>query len=155
MENPLLPRPCMGAMFVVPGLALLLIAGCQQSSGVHLTIPATGSPRLVDLGLTFCLPCALMAPDLEELKREYAGRLEVDFIDTLKNPDAKTQYNAPFCATQIFLDASGKELSRHVGYYSKKDILAKWKELGVDLDAPPPQRQPGSVAPANRTSSGG
>ena len=155
MKNPLLRRPCMGLLFVVSGLVLLLIAGCQQSSGVNLTIPATGSPRLVDLGLAFCLPCALMAPDLEELKREYAGRLEVEFIDTLKNPDAKTQYNAPFCATQIFLDGSGKELYRHVGYYSKKDILARWKELGVSLDAAPAQGQPGTAAPVNRSSSGG
>ena len=38
-----------------------------------------------------------------------------------------------FIPTQIFLDASGKELFRHVGFFSKDDILAKWKELGVDL----------------------
>jgi len=35
--------------------------------------------------------------------------------------------------TQIFLDASGKELFRHTGFFGKEDILAKWKELGVDL----------------------
>ena len=37
--------------------------------------------------------------------------------------------------TQIFFDASGKELFRHVGFYGKEDILGKWKELGVDLKA--------------------
>ena len=76
-----------------------------------------------------------MAPDLEQLKKEYAGRLEVEFIDTFKNPGAKTQYNAPLCATQIYIAASGKELYRHVGYSSKQEILANWKTLGVDLDA--------------------
>ena len=35
--------------------------------------------------------------------------------------------------TQIFYDASGKELYRHEGFFSKEDILAKWKEFGVDL----------------------
>jgi thioredoxin 1 len=82
-------------------------------------------------------------PGLDELKQEYAGRLEVEVIDTvLVNPSAKTQYNAPFCATQIYIAASGKELFRHVGYASKDEILAKWKELGVDLAAPAPQSEP-------------
>ena len=35
--------------------------------------------------------------------------------------------------TQIFFDASGNELFRHQGFFSREDILAKWKELGVDL----------------------
>ena len=131
-----------GALVVVACAALFLSAGCQQAQMSNATYPATATPRLVDLGLPVCIPCAMMAPDLEELKREYAGRLEVEFIDTFYNPGAKTQYNAPFCATQIFIAASGKELFRHVGYYSKKDILAKWKELGIDLDAPAGQREP-------------
>jgi thioredoxin 1 len=131
-----------GALIVVAGLALFLSAGCQQAQMSNATYPATATPRLVDLGLPVCIPCAMMAPDLEELKREYAGRLEVEFIDTFYNPGAKTQYNAPFCATQIFIAASGKELFRHVGYYSKKAILAKWKDLGVDLDAPAVPREP-------------
>jgi thioredoxin 1 len=35
--------------------------------------------------------------------------------------------------TQIFYDAAGKELFRHEGFFGKDDILAKWKEFGVDL----------------------
>jgi thioredoxin 1 len=35
--------------------------------------------------------------------------------------------------TQIFYNAEGKELFRHVGFFGKEDILAKWKELGVKL----------------------
>jgi thioredoxin 1 len=35
--------------------------------------------------------------------------------------------------TQIFYDASGEELFRHTGFFSKEYILAKWKELGVKL----------------------
>jgi len=38
-------------------------------------------------------------------------------------------------------------LYRHVGYSSKQDILAKWKELGVNLDAPPSRTDaPGDAA---------
>ena len=37
--------------------------------------------------------------------------------------------------TQIFFGADGKELFRHEGFYSKADILAKWKTLGVEQAA--------------------
>jgi thioredoxin 1 len=76
-----------------------------------------------------------MAPILEELKKEYAGKLEVEFIDVWKNPDAGKPYAIQMIPTQIFFDASGKERFRHTGFYGKDDILAKWKELGVDLKA--------------------
>ena len=38
-------------------------------------------PRLVDLGASRCLPCKMMTPVLDELKKEYAGRMQVDFFD--------------------------------------------------------------------------
>ena len=91
-------------------------------------------PRLVDLGADKCIPCKMMAPVLEELKKEYAGKLVVEFIDVWKNPDAGKAYRIQLIPTQIFYDASGKELFRHEGFFSKKDILAKWKELGFDFD---------------------
>ena len=132
-------------------VAMAVLAGCQETGRSTRAHPAAALPRLVDLGIPACIPCAMMAPGLEELKKEYAGRLEVEFIDTLRNPGAKGQYDAPFCATQIFIDPSGKELFRHVGYYSKGDILAKWKELGVDLEAPAGQREAPKSAPQPKT----
>jgi thioredoxin 1 len=92
-------------------------------------------PRLVDLGAGKCIPCKKMAPILEELKKEYAGRMEVEFIDVWKNPDAGKAYGVEMIPTQIFYDASGKELDRHIGFFGKEDILAKWRELGVELTA--------------------
>ena len=47
-----------------------------------------------------------MAPILEEMKKEYAGTLEVEFIDVWKNPDAGKQYGIEVIPTQIFYDAS-------------------------------------------------
>ena len=90
-------------------------------------------PRLVDLGAGKCIPCKKMAPILEELKKEYAGRMEVEFIDVWKSPESGKAYGVEMIPTQIFYDASGKELSRHVGFFGKEDILAKWKALGVEL----------------------
>jgi hypothetical protein len=75
----------------------------------------------------------MMAPILQELKKEYTGRLEVQFIDVWENPAAGDKFGIKLIPTQIFYDASGKELFRHEGFMSKEDILAKWKELGIDL----------------------
>lgn len=91
-------------------------------------------PCLVDLGADKCIPCKMMAPILEELKEEYTNRLEVIFIDVWKNPSKAEEYGIKLIPTQIFLDASGEELFRHEGFFSKKDILSKWKELGVEFE---------------------
>jgi len=108
--------------------------------------PAAGLPRLLDLGSITCIPCKMMAPILEGLKKEYAGRLQVEFIDVMANPDAGTPYKISLIPTQIFFDAAGKERFRHEGFFSKEDILAKWKELGVDLSAGAPAQAPQAAA---------
>jgi len=91
-------------------------------------------PRLVDLGATKCIPCKLMAPILEELKKEYKGRLEVVFVDVWENPQEAKNSGIKIIPTQIFYDASGKELYRHEGFFSKEDILGKWKEFGINFE---------------------
>ena len=96
---------------------------------------AKAIPRMVDLGATKCIPCKMMAPILEELKKTYVGKLDVEFIDVWVNPDAGKKYSISVIPTQIFYDAAGKELFRHEGFFGKDDILAKWKEFGVDLTA--------------------
>ncbi len=92
-------------------------------------------PKLVDLGADKCIPCKAMAPILKDLKAEYSGRMDVEFIDVWKTPDAGKAYKIKLIPTQIFFDAAGKERFRHEGFYGKEDILAKWKELGVNLKA--------------------
>ena len=74
----------------------------------------------------------MMAPILEELKKEYAGVFEVEFIDVWEKPAEAEKHGIETIPTQIFFDASGKELFRHVGFFSKEEILAKWKEFGVE-----------------------
>ena len=104
------------------------------TTGQTDTAPAaTGLPRMVELGSVTCVPCKMMASILEELRKEYAGRLQVDFIDVQPNKAAGKAYGVRFIPTQVFFDASGKELFRHEGFFAKDDILAKWRELGVDL----------------------
>jgi thioredoxin 1 len=105
--------------------------------------PASGAPafvgvavpRLVDVGADQCIPCKAMVPVLEDLRREYAGRLQVDFIDAWKHPEQAEPFNVYGIPVQIFLDPSGRELYRHVGFFSKDEILATWRRLGFHLSS--------------------
>ena len=92
-----------------------------------------GLPTLVDLGSDQCQACKMMIPVIDELKTEYTGKLQVNFLDARKYRELSKLYGIKLIPTQIFYDASGKELFRHEGFFAKTDILAKWKELGVDL----------------------
>jgi thioredoxin len=127
---------------IVAALAVTVVAAVALKQGKNeskdaprASGPRAAVPRLVDLGAGKCIPCKQMAPILEELKMEYAGRMEVEFIDVWKNPDAGKAYGVEMIPTQIFYDASGTELFRHTGFFGKEDILGKWKELGVELAA--------------------
>jgi thioredoxin 1 len=110
----------------------------------HATATATtGVPRLVDVGADRCIPCKAMAPILVELRAEYAGRMQVDFIDVWKDPAAGDPYHVYSIPTQVFFDERGRELTRHSGFISKADILATWKRVGYDFTVPGPV-SPGS-----------
>jgi thioredoxin 1 len=108
--------------------------GMAQSSKVAKGNPKL--PRLVDVGADKCVPCIMMAPILEELKKEYAGVLDVEFVDVWKNPQAGRQYGIRGIPTQIFYDANGKELKRRMGYISKQGILDEFAKLGIPLKPP-------------------
>ncbi|UCE49091.1 MAG: thioredoxin family protein [Phycisphaerales bacterium] len=94
-----------------------------------------GLPTLVDLGSDTCVSCKMMISVIDELRTQYAGRLQVNFLDVHEYPDLISLYGVTIIPTQIFYDGSGKELFRHEGFYPTDDILAKWKELGVELAA--------------------
>ena len=125
-------------------LAFSGLAGAEEKSssprgGTSDSAKATTQnlPRLVDLGASKCVPCKMMAPILAELKKEYAGRMLVEFIDVWQTPEAGKEYGVRMIPTQIFYKADGKELFRHEGFFAKEDILAKWKELKVELNGAP------------------
>jgi thioredoxin 1 len=138
------------AVVAVAALAFVAKQNKQARPAATNATPAVATttaklPRLVDLGAGKCIPCKMMAPILEELKKEYAGRMNVEFIDVWENPAAGKPYGIEMIPTQIFFDAEGKELFRHVGFFAKEDILGKWKEMGVDLKGAPISEASGST----------
>jgi len=108
--------------------------GAVAQAGVEASAPqGKALPRLVDLGAGKCIPCKMMKPILDDLKATCAETFKTEFIDVWENPDAGKRYGINIIPTQIFFGADGKELFRHEGFFSKDDILGKWKEFGVVL----------------------
>ena len=93
--------------------------------------PALGKVTMIDLGATECIPCKMMAPIIEELKKEYAGRADIIFIDVWKNPAEAKKYGIRAIPTQIFFDAEGREVHRNTGFMDKKRIVEVLTRLGV------------------------
>ncbi len=96
--------------------------------------PATAStPRLVDLGADKCVPCKMMVPILDELRKEHKGNLKVEFIDVWKNQDAAEEYQVKSIPTQVFFDKDGKEFYRHEGFMPKADIINVFEKHNIHL----------------------
>jgi thioredoxin 1 len=122
---------------VAAGAASSKKAPSAPAEGASKTASAPRSlPLLVDVGADQCIPCKMMAPILEELKKEYAGILDVKFVDVWKYPEEAEKYRVRGIPTQIFYDASGKELARHMGFMGKENILKGFEQLGIPLKKP-------------------
>jgi thioredoxin 1 len=91
----------------------------------------SGKPAMIDFGASGCRPCDMMAPILKELKTKYAGRCTVDFVQVREQQILGARYGINSIPVQIFFDKNGKEVSRHVGFMSKDQILARLSGMGV------------------------
>lgn len=89
-----------------------------------------GKPVLLELGSHSCVPCKKMMPILAELSIEQTAFV-VSFVDVWAVEGKSDQYGIKSIPTQLFFDKDGNEIFRHVGFYPKEDILAKWKEFGI------------------------
>lgn len=94
-------------------------------------------PRLVSLGAGKCIPCKMMEPIREELRQEYAGRLEVVYHDVWQDREIGDQFGIRLIPTLIYFDAQGRELGRTEGYQTKQQILEAFARWGVALEDPP------------------
>jgi thioredoxin 1 len=78
----------------------------------------------------------MMAPIMESLEKEYAGRAAIVFIDVWKNPGQGKKFGIRTIPTQIFYDKSGNEVYRHQGFLGKDAIIAQLEEMGVKSPLP-------------------
>jgi thioredoxin 1 len=80
-------------------------------------------PVLVEFTATWCPPCKALAPVLESLAKEQAGRMHVVAVDGDASPALSNRFKVrSFPTTLAFVD--GKEVARVVGLTSKERLLA-------------------------------
>lgn len=121
-------------------VVLLLVAGViflkisHKPTTSELVAPAVPVPTLLELGSTECSACKRMAPIIEDLKTQLQGKVTIRFIDVFADPAQADRYGIQAIPTQVFYDAQGKEVARHVGFLSKEKILAQLKQLGIAVE---------------------
>jgi len=84
----------------------------------------SSSPVMVDFWAVWCGPCQAIAPTIEELSAEYAGKLKVCKLNTDENQDLASQYQIMGIPTLLFIK-DGKPVDKIVGAASKKNIKEK------------------------------
>jgi len=92
----------------------------------------SGKPTLVEFGAQGCIPCDMMQPILDNLRRDYPEKLNVVFVHVGEEQILSSRFGIRSIPVQVFFDAKGKEVFRHVGFYAEKDVLAQLKKMGVE-----------------------
>lgn len=83
---------------------------------------------VVDFWATWCGPCRMIAPIIDELAEEYAGKVYIGKCDVDDNSDAPMKYSIRNIPTLLFFK-NGELTDRLVGAVSKSDIKAKIDSL--------------------------
>jgi thioredoxin 1 len=110
-------------------LALLFAFGILALGQFQPGWTATNRPALYEFGAGHCVSCKEMAKIIEELKPSLGNQLEFRMIYVDKEKPMFQQYKIMLIPTQVFINADGKEVDRHVGGLTKEQLLAKLKEL--------------------------
>lgn len=85
-------------------------------------------PVLVDFWAEWCMPCRMLAPTIDEIAGDYAGKVKVGKMDTDANRNTGIKYQISAIPTvMIFKD--GELAKKFVGVTSKGDLAAALDEI--------------------------
>lgn len=95
-------------------------------------VSVKGRPVVIDFTRDHCLPCEIMAPWVGELRKELDGKVDVTEmnIDRPGNKELGLFFKVGSIPTQVYIDAAGKEVSRHVGLATKPQMTATMRKHG-------------------------
>ena len=99
-----------------------------DSASFHTHVERGSLPVLVDFWAPWCGPCKMISPAVEELGREFAGRLRVAKVNTDDNPDWAGRLGIMGIPTLIFFKR-GREVDRVVGAASKASLRGHIERL--------------------------
>ncbi len=85
-------------------------------------------PVLLDMWAPWCGPCRMIAPTIEQLASELAGRVKVAKLNTDENPMTGSRFNVRSIPTLLVLK-DGKEIDRLVGAFPKQEILRRLESV--------------------------
>jgi thioredoxin 1 len=102
------------------------------------------TPVLVDFWATWCGPCRMVAPVLEEVASEQGDRIRIAKLDVDANPITAGRFGVRAIPTMI-LFKNGREADRIVGYHPKPQLMQK---LTPHLAAAPAATAPSATAPS-------
>lgn len=102
----------------------------QQINATDFQKEVTNSqiPVLVDFFATWCGPCKMQVPVLEELTPLWSGKIKIVEVDVDQNQDLAAEYNVMSIPTLIVFK-SGKPLQQLIGFQSKEKLEALFQEI--------------------------